>query len=131
VHDLRDVGGTPGGLVHFVMGFGLALLGLYLLFDRVTVTSGYWSFYGGAGTSFGITLIPVMVGIGMLFYDGKSILGWILFVGGILAIAAGIIANLRIHFHGTSLFATLIIVGCMAAGCGLIVRSTRPVARKK
>ena len=30
-HDLRDVGGTPGGLGHFLIGFAMACIGGYLL----------------------------------------------------------------------------------------------------
>lgn len=131
MHDLRDVGGTPGGLGLFLIGLFLAGLGAYLFLDRVTVSSGYWSFFGGAGTSFGLTLIPVLIGIAMLFYDGGSVLGWILFVGGLLAIVAGLIANLNIHFHSTSLMGTLIMTGLMAAGIGLIIRSTRPVQARE
>lgn len=128
MHDLRDVGGTPGGLGLFIIGLFLAGLGAYLFLDRVTVSSGYWSFFGSAGSSFGVTLIPVMIGIAMLFYDGGSVLGWILFVGGLLAILAGLLANLHVHFHSTSLVSTLIMTGLMAAGIGLIIRSTRPVS---
>jgi hypothetical protein len=127
MHDLRDVGGTRGGLLHFVIGLGLVIVGGYLLMARVTVHGGYWSFFGSYGSSFGITLIPVMLGIGMLFYDGASKFGWFLFIAGLLVIVAGIIANLQIHFQGTSLFNTLLLFGLLASGIGLILRSLRPV----
>lgn len=130
MHDLRDVGGTQGGLIHFVVGLGLVIVGGYLFLDRVTVFGGYWSFFGTAGTSFGITLIPVMLGIGMLFYDGKSVLGWVLMIGGVLVILAGVIANLRVHFAATSLTHTLVILGMFAGGVGLVLRSLRPVGTK-
>lgn len=127
MHDLRDVGGTRGGLLHFVIGLGLTVVGAYLFFDRVTVHGGYWSFGGSVGSSFGITMIPTLIGLGMLFYDGKSWLGWILFVGGLLVIAAGVIANLQIHFQSTSLFQTLVMLGMAVAGLGLMLRALAPV----
>jgi hypothetical protein len=127
MHDLRDVGGTPGGLGHFLIGLLLAGIGAYLLLDRVTVTSGYWHFTGSTGTSFGVTLIPVLIGIAMLFYDGGSVLGWVLFAGGLAAIIVGLIANMQMHFRATSLMSTLIMSGTLAAGLGLVVRSTRAV----
>ncbi len=130
MHDVRDVGGTPGGLPEFVVGLGLTGLGAYLFMDRVTVHGGYWNFYGSSQTSFGITLFPVMIGIGALFYNGKSPLGWILFVGGMLAIFAGIIANLQVHFRSTTLTATLIILGLLAAGIGLMLKALRPHGTK-
>lgn len=127
MHDLRDVGGTKGGLIHFLVGLIMSIVGGYLLMDRVRVYGGYWDFGGSAGTSFGITLIPLLFGVGMLFYNGKSILGWILTCGGALAIGAGIIANLRIHFQSTSLFATLTMFVLLVGGLGLIFRSLRSV----
>ena len=127
MHDLRDVGGTKGGLVHFLVGLAMTVLGGYLLLDRVTVHGGYWSFFGSAGTSFGITMIPLLFGVGLLFYNGRSVLGWLLAGGGAVVILAGIIANLRIHFQSTSLFATLTMLVLLAGGLGLIARSLRAV----
>ena len=74
-----DVGGTPGGLGDFLLGLAMACVGGYLLCNQVTVASSYWSFYG-TGT-FGITLLPMMIGIGLLFWKGRSVAGWLLTVG--------------------------------------------------
>jgi hypothetical protein len=100
--NLRDVGGTPGGLGSFVMGIVLACIGGYLLTNQVTVTSSYWNFYGG--NSFGITLLPMLIGVAMLFWNGRSTVGWLLTVAGGLFILAGVIANLHVYFAPTSLF---------------------------
>src|SRR5687768_13865666 len=99
MHDLRDVGGTKGGLGHFLIGFALLCVGGYLLMDRVSVHGGYWSFFGSAQSSFGVTLIPLLIGIAMLFYNGRSAFGWFLTGGGMLVLFAGVIANLQIHFR--------------------------------
>jgi|GEM_PF-238337 len=125
MHDLRDVGGTPGGLGTFLFGLGLAIVGGYLLLDRVTVTGGYWGWFGAYGSSFGITLIPLLIGIGLLFFDGRSVAGTILTWGGLLIVVAGVIANMRIHFQPTSLFQTLVILTLLASGVGLMARAAR------
>jgi hypothetical protein len=127
MHDLRDVGGTKGGLGHFIIGFALFCVGGYLLLDRVSVFGGYWTFFGSSQTSFGVTLIPLLLGIGMLFYNGKSFFGWLLTGGGFLILFAGVIANMQIHFQRTSLFNTLVMLVLIMAGVGMIVRSLRPV----
>jgi len=116
-----DVGGTPGGLGHFAMGFIMACAGGYLLADRVTVVGSYWSFYGG--NSFGVTLIPMLIGIGLLFWDGRSIIGWLLTAGGAIFIFAGVIANMHIYFQPTSLIHTIIMLVLLVGGLGLIARS--------
>jgi hypothetical protein len=123
MHDLRDVGGTRGGLPTFILGFALLCVGGYLLLDRVSVHGGYWSWFGSTQGSFGVTLIPLLIGIGMLFYNGKSVLGWFLAGAGALVIFAGIIANLQIHFRATSLFNTVIMLALIMAGLGVMSRS--------
>lgn len=125
MHDLRDVGGSPGGLGTFLFGLGLAIVGGYLLLDRVTVTGGYWGWFGSYGSSFGITLIPLVIGIGLLFFDGRSIAGNLLAWCGLLIVVAGVIANMRIHFEPTSLFQTLVILAMLAGGVGLMARAAR------
>ena len=124
----EGAGGTPGGVGEFFIGLVIAALGFYLLFSHVQVYSGYWNFavFGGVGRSFGISLIPLLFGIGILFVNGKSVLGWFLSVGGLLFILAGILVNLDIHFMGTSLMNVLIMLAMIAAGLGLIVKGLRP-----
>ena len=120
---LTDVGGTPGGLRHFLLGFILACVGGYLLCNQVMVVGSYWSFYGA--NTFGITLLPMLFGIGILFWNGRSIIGWLLTLAGALFIVAGVIANLHIYFRAASLFETLVMLTLLVGGLGLIARSMR------
>ncbi len=124
----QGAGGSPGGVGEFFVGLLIAAIGFYLLFSHVQVHSSYWSFlgFGGAGRSFGVSLIPLLFGIGILFVNGKSVLGWLLSVGGLLFILAGILMNLDIYFQPTSLMHTLIMLAMIAAGLGLIVKGLRP-----
>src|SRR2546425_9868562 len=77
---MSDVGGTPGGLGEFFMGFIMACVGGYLVSNQVTVAGAYWNFYGG--NTFGITLLPMLFGVGILFWEGKSAIGWGVTAGG-------------------------------------------------
>ena len=131
--DIRNVGGTPGGTRTFLLGIVMVIVGGYLLFNQVSVHGGYWTFrgMGSAGTNFGITLIPLLFGIGILFANGKSIVGRVLTGAGALVILVGIIANLDIHFRQTSLLNTLIMLVCLVGGIGLIVRSVMPMTREE
>src|SRR5438477_8848600 len=121
---LSDVGGTPGGLGEFLMGFIMACVGGYLLSNQVTVAGSYWSFWGT--NSFGITLIPLLFGVAILFFNGRSWAGWLLTIAGALFILAGVIANMQIYFRPTSLFNTLLMLILLVGGVGLIARSVRP-----
>jgi hypothetical protein len=121
---MGDVGGTPGGLGHFLLGFAMTCVGGYLLTNQVMVGSGYWNFYGN--NTFGITLLPMLIGIGLLFFSGRSTIGWLLTAGGALFILAGVIANLHVYFQPTSLFNTIVMLILLAGGIGLIARALRP-----
>ena len=121
---LKNVGGTSGGLGSFLLGLVMAAGGGYLLMNQVTVTSGFWTFYGY--NAFGLSLVPLLFGVLLLFYNGKGILGWLLVIAGLAIIGAGILANLTIFFRPTSLFNTIIILVLLVGGLGLIARSLLP-----
>ena len=123
-----DAGGTPGGLGQFALGFVMACIGGYLLVNQVTVVGSYWNFWGG--NSFGITLLPMLFGIGLLFWRGRSILGWILTIAGALFILAGVLANMHIFFRPLSLFNTIVMLVLLAGGLGLIARGLQPHGRQ-
>jgi hypothetical protein len=97
--------------------------GGYLLLNQVTVTSGYWQLRWLQRVRH--LAHPLLIGIAMLFFNGQSKLGWVLTALGALVILLGIITNLTIFFRPTSLFNTLIILGLLAGGLGLIARSLR------
>ena len=92
---MKGAGGTSGGVGEFFLGLAMAVGGAYLLTQRVTVTSGFWGYFGDYG--FGLSLLPLVAGVGLLFFDGGSKLGWVLtglgaliiFLGGIVGFIVG------------------------------------------
>ncbi|MEM9955735.1 MAG: hypothetical protein AAF846_29315 [Chloroflexota bacterium] len=131
-YDKRGAGGTPGGLIEFFIGSVMILVGGWLFLSRIVVTtSGFGFGFGFGGTNyqinnFGVALIPLMIGIGLLFFNGKNFFGWVLTVGGFLIIIVGILINLRIYFEPTNLITTIIILGTFAGGIGLVARALQP-----
>src|SRR6476620_2269226 len=115
-------GGTPGGLGEALAGLAMLAVGIYLVFSRVTVHTSFWHVFGGTGTSFGATMLPLLVGLGVLFFNGRSVLGWLLSVAGVLLILAGVLMNLDIYFQPTSLWTTIIMFGLIAGGIGLFAK---------
>jgi uncharacterized protein len=123
---MKGAGGTPGGVLEFLVGLAMAVGGGYLLTNQVTVESGFWGYFGRQ--TFGLSLLPLVLGIGILFFDGRSVVGALLAVGGAAIIVLGILVNLRIYFEPTSLFNTLVMLVLLAGGLGLVARSLRPHA---
>ncbi|HKR62736.1 MAG TPA: hypothetical protein VJZ00_03300 [Thermoanaerobaculia bacterium] len=121
---IRGAGGTEGGLGTFFLGFVMAVAGGYLLTNQVTVTSSGWRLWGH--NAFGLSLLPFVIGIAFLFFNGKSIIGWLLTIAGAVIIFVGILTNLEIYFQPTSLFNTLLMLVLLLGGIGLVARSLRP-----
>lgn len=119
----RGAGGTSGGIGTFVMGVMMAIAGAYLLTNRVVVMSNPWTVFGFS--TFGLSLVPLCFGIGILFFNGRSPLGWLLALGGVVIIGAGVIMNLQVFFQPTSLFNTLVMLVLLCGGLGMVARSLR------
>jgi hypothetical protein len=119
----RGAGGTPGGVGTFLVGLVMSAAGGYLLLNQVQVTSSFWRF--GAYGGFGLTLIPLLAGIAVLFYNGKSTIGWLLTIVGATAILAGVLMNMDIYFRPTSLYNTLLMLGLLFGGLGTVAKSLR------
>src|SRR5260370_4276059 len=90
---LSDVGGTSGGLGQFLVGLVMACVGGYLLPNQGKIGSSYWDFWGA--NSFGVTLIPMLFGVGFLFWNGPSKIGWVLTSAGRPFMLAPVIRHLH------------------------------------
>jgi hypothetical protein len=120
---LTRPGGTSGGLGMFLLGLVMAVAGGYLFLDRVTIVGTSWRLWGTSG--FGLSLIPLLFGVFLLFLDGRSIVGWLLTVAGVVIIFVGVISHLDIFFRPTSLFQTVMMLVLLVGGLAMIVRSLR------
>ena len=123
MNEHRGAGGTPGGMGQFLIGLVMAVAGGYLITSNVTVHSGFWTF-GGYDT-FGLSLVPLIFGIGIVVFNGKSVLGWFLLLAGAVIIFTGILMHLRIYFEHTSLFNTIVMLVLLFGGIGLMARAVK------
>lgn len=121
---MKGAGGTPGGIGQFFIGLMCAVAGGWLLMNQVSVSSGGgWNVYGYNG--FGLSLIPFIAGTGLIFFNGKSGIGWLLLAAGLVIVFVGILSNLNIYFRPTSLFNTLLMLALLAGGVGAMAAALR------
>lgn len=126
----KGAGGTEGGTIRFLVGLLMAIVGSYLFLDAVHLTNGF-SFrqsafgWGGFRMPGGYLLIPLMFGIGMIFYNSRNILGWFLAGASLAVIVFGVITSLDFHMRSMSLVEMLIILVLMVGGIGLLLSSLR------
>lgn len=112
-------------LLQFVIGLLLLGVGLFWIFQSVNVSSGFGSFYsiGRWSAPNGTVIIPLLIGIVMLFVMEKKIFGWIVSGIGAAVILISIITSVRLHFNGGSLFNYVLMFGFTAVGSGLVLKS--------
>lgn len=131
---MKGAGGTDGGIEQFFVGLAMMCGGGYLLLQSITVTSNFGFGYrlyslGGLGGGFGITsgmvMIPFVFGIGMIFYNGKSIIGWLLTCGSLVALIFGVLVSLRFSFRPMSAFDLITILVLSVGGLGMFLRSLK------
>lgn len=120
----RGAGGTSGGLWEFFIGAAMVVIGGYIFLQRLMVTSTIRTLWGSGGS--GLALLIMLIGIGVLFFSGRSAIGWIMIAVGAVMIFLSVILNLVIYFLPTSLFETIIMLGLVFGGLGLVARSLRP-----
>ncbi len=127
---INDAGGTPGGAGRFFMGLAMLIAGGYLFLSAVRVhhlfSMGYGLFsLGGVRVTTGMTLIPTVIGIGLIFHNARNPLGWLLGLGGLLAICVGVVASIQFSLADMTLFDLLVILTLLAGCAGLFVSSLR------
>lgn len=105
-------------------GLALFVLGVYLITQNTIVRTGInlQGITGGYNPPFGVLLIPVLIGIILLFALKRQVWGWILIGFGLATILLGLLMGLEIYFKPTSLYVTILMFGCAAAGAGLMIR---------
>lgn len=129
---MRGAGGTSGGFGQFFIGLIMMCGGFYLLLNAITVSSGFgmgmrlygFSAMGGHyNITSGMVFIPFMLGVGLIFYNSKNILGWLLTLGSVTAIIFGVISSLRFSFRSMTSFDLMVILVLAVGGLGLFLRS--------
>jgi hypothetical protein len=77
-------------------------------------------------SAFGVTLIFFLIGVAILFFNYRNVIGWLLAGGSLLVMLIGILTNLQVYFAPTTLFVTLGMLILLVGGLALIARSLFP-----
>lgn len=106
------------------MGVCMAGLGGYQILTNIRVTTRWsWNFFGHGHHGPGAFIAVFFLGLFFVFFNGRSVLGWILAGGSIAAIIFGVISNLHVYWGSQTLLLTLTEFGLLAGGMGMILKS--------
>ena len=113
-------------LLIFFVGLLMFGAGLFMVLQNAQVQStwGYGYFYhiGSWGIPNGLVLLPLIIGIAMLFLMERKIFGWIVVSLGVVFILLSIILSVRVVWRTTSVYVFVIMFGLVAAGAGMMIK---------
>jgi hypothetical protein len=136
---MKGAGGSSGGIGLFFIGLVMMCGGFYMLLNAITVSSnfglgsrlfGFSGFGSNVGITGGMIMIPFIFGVGMIFYNSKNLLGWILSIGSITALIFGVISTVRFNLRTMSSFELIVILVLAVGGIGLFLRSLKKIDSK-
>lgn len=117
-------GKNTNSLLHFFLGIILVAVSIFMILQCTTVSTVWYTWrIGSFGMPNGAIVIPLLIGIGVLFYNSKSAIGLILVILGVLFILLTIILSVQIRFSTTSLYEYILMFGMFMAGAGLLLKS--------
>ena len=125
---MQGAGGTSGGSGQFFLGLIMMCGGFYLLLNNVIVSSSFglgsrMFGIGGFGITGGIILIPLIIGVAMIFYNSRNYLGWLIAVVSFFAMVFGVISSVSLDLRTMSAFSLITILVLAFGGLGLFLRS--------
>ena len=117
-----------GSAASLLLGFVMMCAGGYLLLESIVVTQTYFLgvglyHWGGTSITGGMILVPLIFGIGIIFYRPSNLIGWALAIGSLSAMILGVIVNTHFALRSMSLFELLGIFILCVGGLGLFLRA--------
>ena len=126
---MRGAGGTSGGTGRFIIGLIMLCGGIYLLLNAIQIRhyglGARLYGFGGYSITSGMIMIPFMFGIGMLFYNARNPLGWLVSGGSLVALIFGVISSIQFTFRAMSAFDLVVILVLAVGGLGILLSSFR------
>ena len=133
---MRGAGGTEGGAGTFLVGLTMMVVGFYLLLNAIAVNVSFgfgMRMYGigGMNITSGMIMIPFIAGVIFIFYNSRNPIGWLLAIGSLTALFAGVLVNTQFRFQRMSAFDLITILVLAFGGLGLFLRSLRALSQSE
>ena len=113
-------------LLRFFCGLLLFGAGLFMVFQNIVVSSsmGYGSIFrlGSFNIPNGTIMIPLLIGIALLFLCDRKLWGWMFIAVGIVIIIAAILLSVSIQWRTSSGWVFFIMFAMVFAGGAMMLR---------
>ncbi len=127
---MRGAGGTQGGLGQFFIGLVMLVAGGYLFLNAIVVTSSFGMGMGlfnmgGFRVTTGMVLVPFIFGVGLIFYNSRNWLGWVLAIAALVMLGFGVVTSVNMSLRRMTAFELIMILTMLVGGLGLFLRSLK------
>lgn len=112
-------------LFQFVGGLAMLVVGLFILSQKVIVSSGFFGagiWLGSFHMNNGLIMVPLIIGIVWMFASGSSFWSKVFTVISVLLIIAAIVLSTRIYLERLTLYEWILILVLIFGGAGLTAR---------
>ena len=108
----------------------MMVAGGYLFLNAIDVANNFHLGYriyslGRVHLTSGMTLVPLIFGIGFIFYNSRNIIGWALSIVSLVMLVFGIISSIQFKLRSMSAFELITILVLMVGGVGLFLSALR------
>lgn len=114
-------------LMQFAAGAVMLAVGLFILSQKVVVSSGWFGYGGsimfsGIRVNSGLIMVPFIIGIVWMFATGASFPSKLFTVLSVILIVASIIMNTSIYMVSVSLYEWVIMLVLIFGGAGFVAK---------
>lgn len=114
----------PATSTTLIIGLVLIGLGIFLVFQNCTVYTTWYTWrIGSFAIPTGVTVLPFLIGLGLLFYNPRWIVTWVVLIASALFLLLTLLFSVHIRFVQTSLLQYILMFGSIAGGLGLTLRA--------
>ena len=114
-------------LKQFVAGVVMLIVGLFILSQKVVVSSGWFGYggtimLGGVRLNSGMIMIPFIIGIIWMFASGASFASKLFTALSVILIVASIILNTNIYMVSISMYEWVVMLVLIFGGAGFVAK---------
>ncbi len=106
-------------------GFALIAVGILLVLSHIQIGTGFMSMLGMGGGGAGFLILPIIAGIGIMFYDYKNKLGWLLTGGGLVVLLFVLLSQLTMYFAHISLLGFILMFLPLTIGGAMLAKGMK------
>ena len=121
--DERVRGRGVAGAGALVLGLGLLAVSLFMFFENVQISGGFFGGLGWGPRGFGWSLLPLLFGVAWIVWRPRGLGGWALALLGIVIIGLEVLGSLTFYFRPVSLITVLLMLAPGAVGAALVLKN--------